>query len=104
MNFRRVTQPSVCPLLQGKYTSFAFGERLLKAGILSSMGTVGDALDNAVAESFFSTLQAELSNQRKWATRAELRLAFFDYVEVYFNRERLHSSLGYLTPTELERN
>lgn len=66
------------------------------------MGTVGDALDNAVAESFFSTLQAELLDQREWATRAQLRLAIFDYIEVFFNRQRLHSTLGYLSPVEFE--
>lgn len=85
-----------------QYTSFAFGERLEQAGLLGSMGTVGDALDNAVAESFFSTLQAELLDQRKWATRAQLRLAIFDYIEVFFNRQRLHSTLGYLSPVEFE--
>lgn len=87
-----------------QYTSFAFGERLEKSGILSSMGSIGDALDNAVAESFFSTLQAELLDHWKWTTRAELRLAIFDYIEVYFNRQRLHSTLGYLSPLEFERN
>jgi len=87
-----------------QYTSFAFGARLEKAGILGSMGTVGDALDNAVAESFFSTLQAQLLDQQKWATRAELRLAIFDYIGVYFNCQRLHSTLGYLSPLELELN
>ncbi len=87
-----------------QYTSFAFGEHLQKAGLLGSMGTVGDALDNAIAESFFSTLQAELLDQWKWATRADLRLAIFDYIEVYFNRQRLHSTLGYLSPAEFEMN
>lgn len=87
-----------------QYTSFAFSKRLERSGILGSMGTVGDALDNAVAESFFSTLQAELLDQQKWATRAELRLAIFDYIEVYFNRQRLHSTLGYLSPLEFERS
>lgn len=68
------------------------------------MGSVGDALDNAVAESFFSTLQAELLDQKKWATRPELRLAVFDYIEVFYNRQRLHSTLGYLSPLEFEMN
>ncbi len=85
-----------------QYTSFAFGKRLQQAGILGSMGSVGDALDNAVAESFFSTLQAELLDQKKWMTRSELRLAIFDYIEVFYNRQRLHSSLGYLSPLEFE--
>jgi len=73
-----------------QYTSFAFGKRLERSGILGSMGTVGDALDNAVAESFFSTLQAELLDQQKWASRAELRPAIFDYIEMFYNRRRLH--------------
>ena len=87
-----------------QYTSFAFGKRLEQAGILGSIGSVGDALDNAVAESFFSTLQTELLNQRKWATRPELRLAIFDYTEVFYNRQRLYSTLGYLSPTKFEMN
>ena len=66
------------------------------------MGSVGDALDNAVAESFFSTLQAELLDQKKWATRPELRLAIFDYTEVFYNRQRLYSTLGYLSQLEFE--
>ena len=85
-----------------QYTSFTFGKRLQQAGILGSMGSVGDALDNAVAESFFSTLQVELLDQKKWATRSELRLAIFEYIEVFYNRQRLHSTLGYLSPLAFE--
>jgi transposase InsO family protein len=85
-------------------TSLAFGKRLEQAGILSSMGTVGDALDNAVAESFFSTLQAERLDKQSWTKRAELRLATFEYLEVFYNRQRLHSTLGYLSPSEFEAN
>ena len=87
-----------------QYSSFAFGKRRENTGILGSMGTIGDALDNAVAESFFSTLQAELLDRQEWATRTELRLAIFEYVEAFYNRRRLHSTLGYLSPTEFERN
>lgn len=66
------------------------------------MGTVGDALDNAVAESFFATLQVELLDQQQWQTRQQLITAIFDYIEVLFNRQRLHSTLGYLSPTKYE--
>ncbi len=66
------------------------------------MGTVGDALDNAVAESFFATLQVELLDRWHWQTRQQLTTAIFDYIEVFFNRQRLHSTLGYLSPTEYE--
>jgi len=96
-----VLQP---PVESAQYTSLAFGKRLEQAGILSSMGTVGDALDNAVAESFFSTLQAELLDKQSWTKRAELRVAIFEYLEVFYNRQRLHSTLGYLSPSEFEAN
>ncbi len=85
-----------------QYTSLAFGQRLGQARILGSMGTVGDALDNAVAESFFATLQVELLDRQPWQTPAQLTTAIFDYIEVFFNRQRLHSTLGYLSPTEYE--
>mgnify|MGYP002778941397 CR=1 FL=1 len=85
-----------------QYTSLAFGQRLEQAHILGSMGTVGDALDNAVAESFFATLQVELLDRRRWQTRAQLTTAIFEYTEVFYNRQRLHSTLGYLSPTEYE--
>ncbi|HEV2126452.1 MAG TPA: IS3 family transposase [Chloroflexota bacterium] len=85
-----------------QYTSLTFGQCLEKAGILGSMGTVGDALDNALAESFFATLQLELLDRQHWSTRQQLATAIFDYIEVFFNRQRLHSTLGYLSPSEFE--
>ena len=85
-----------------QYTSLAFGKRLEQAHVLGSMGTVGDALDNAVAESFFATLQVELLDRQRWNTRQQLATAIFDYIEVFFNRQRLHSTLGYLSPSEFE--
>jgi len=92
------------PLDHGvQYTSLAFTRRLKEAGITGSMGTVGDALDNAVAESFFASLQTELLDRRHWPTRAALSLALFEYIEVFYNRHRRHSTLGYLTPEEFER-
>ncbi|MBX6378253.1 MAG: IS3 family transposase, partial [Clostridia bacterium] len=86
-----------------QYTPLAFGRRLEEAGFLGSMGSVGDALDNAVAESFFATLQTELLDRRSWPTRQTLRSAIFAYVEGFYNRRRRHSSLGYLSPKEYER-
>ncbi|MCA1735599.1 MAG: IS3 family transposase [Actinobacteria bacterium] len=86
-----------------QYTSWAFGQRLRRAGLLGSMGTVGDALDNAMAESFFATLQLELLDRRRWQTRRELAQAIFEYIEVFYNPERRHSRIGYLSPIEYER-
>ena len=67
------------------------------------MGTVGDALDNAVAESFFATLQTELLDRQSWPTRLELRSSIFEFIEVFYNRQRRHSTLNYLSPAEYER-
>ncbi|MBX5464310.1 MAG: IS3 family transposase, partial [Clostridia bacterium] len=86
-----------------QYTSLAFGRRLEEAGILGSMGTVGDAFDNAVAESFWASLQTELLDRQDWPTRNALRSAIFEYIEAFYNRRRRHSTLGYLTPEEFER-
>ena len=85
-----------------QYTSWAFGHRLREAGLLGSMGTVGDALDNAVAESFFASLQTELLDRSHWATRADLGHAVFAYLETFYNPRRRHSALGYLSPAEYE--
>jgi putative transposase len=86
-----------------QYTSLAFGRRLRQAGIAPSMGTVGDALDNAVAESFFGTLKRELVHRHSFPTRAAARTAVFDYIEVFFNLKRRHSTIGQLAPAEFER-
>ena len=91
------------PLVEsGQYTSWAFGERIRSAGLLPSFGTVGDGLDNAMMESFWSSMQIELLNRRKWKTRVELANAIFEYIEIFHNRQRRHSSLGYKTPIEYE--
>ncbi len=86
-----------------QYTSLAFTRRLEETGIMGSMGTVGDALDNALAESLYASLQVELLDRRRWRTRDELKLAIFEYIEVFYNRRRRHSALGYLSPEEFER-
>jgi putative transposase len=67
------------------------------------MGTVGDALDNAVAESFFATLECELLDRAPWPIRAGLRTAIFDFIEVFYNRQRRHSTLDYATPVIYEQ-
>ena len=86
-----------------QYTALSFGKHLQKAGVLGSMGRVGSALDNAMAESFFASLQTELLDRQSWPTRDSLRLAIFDYLEVFYNRQRRHSSLEYLAPVDFER-
>ena len=85
-----------------QFTSWAFGERIRSAGLLPSFGTVGDGLDNAMMESFWSSMQIELLNRRKWKTRVELANAIFEYIEIFHNRQRRHSALGYKTPIEYE--
>lgn len=86
-----------------QYTSLAFGRRCRRAGIVPSMGSVGDAYDNALIESFFATLECELIDRRRWRTRAEARMDVFDYLEVFYARRRRHSALAYLAPAEFER-
>ena len=66
------------------------------------MGTVGDALDNAMAESFFGTLQLELLDRRNWQTRRELAQAIFEYIEAFYNPERRHTSINNLSPIDYE--
>jgi transposase InsO family protein len=86
-----------------QYTSWAFGRRLREAGLLGSMGRVGSAYDNAMMESFFSTLQRELLNRRRWQTRKELAQAIFEWIEAWYNPHRRHSSIGNLSPIAYER-
>jgi putative transposase len=86
-----------------QYTSWAFGRRLREAGLLGSMGRVGSAYDNAMMESFFSTLQRELLDRRRWQTRRELAQAIFEWIEAWYNPHRRHSSLEDLSPVDYER-
>src|SRR6266508_4528242 len=86
----------------GQYTSGAFRGLLERHGMRQSLAAPGQCWDNAVAESFWSTLKEELVYQHSWPTRARARQAIFEFVEVFYNRERLHSSLGYLSPAEYE--
>jgi putative transposase len=86
-----------------QYTSWVFGRRLRDAGLLASMGSVGDAYDNAMIESFFGTLQLELLDRHQWATRHELAQAIFEWIEAWYNPTRRHTSIGSLAPVEFER-
>ena len=85
-----------------QFVSLAFGQQARAAGIAQSMGSRGDCFDNAVAESFFATLKKELIHRRSWPTKAELRTEVFEYIEVFFNRRRRHSTLGFLSPAQFE--
>jgi putative transposase len=86
-----------------QFVSLAFGQACGKAGIARSMGSRGDCFDNAVAESFFATLKKELIRRQSWPMRAELRQAVFEYIEIFYNATRRHSTLGMLSPVEFER-
>ena len=78
-----------------QYTAVSCGKRCAEAGMPPSKGSVGDAYDNAMAESFFSTLEAELLSRRRFASQAEAKMACFSYIEGWYNPVRLHSALGY---------
>ena len=85
-----------------QYTSACYGERCRVAGIRSSMGSVGDCYDNAMMESFFATLECELLAQTRFRTHEEARAAVFDWIEIFYNRQRRHSALGYVAPATYE--
>ena len=86
-----------------QYTSYAFGKRCREAGVVPSMGSTGDAYDNAMAESFFATLEREVIDHRRFKSRAEARMAIFTWLEGWYNPHRRHSALGYLSPINYER-
>jgi putative transposase len=85
-----------------QFVSLAFGQKARDAGIALSMGSRGDAYDNAVAESFFATLKKELIHRRSWRSRRELTGEVFDYIETFYNHQRRHSTLGFLSPAQFE--
>ena len=85
-----------------QFTSWSFTERIRDAGLLPSFGSVGDAFDNAMMESFWSSMQIELLDRKRWRTRLELTNAIFDYIEVFYNRQRRHSSIDDVSPVEFE--
>lgn len=86
-----------------QYTSVAFGLRCKEMGVRPSMGSVGDCYDNAMCESFFATLECELLDRRKFKTKAEARIACFEFIEGWYNPSRRHSALGYKSPINYER-
>jgi transposase InsO family protein len=85
-----------------QFTSWSFTERARQSGLVPSMGSIGDCYDNAMIEAFWSRMQVELLNTRRWRTRVELANAIFEYIEIFHNRRRRHSSLGMRTPIEYE--
>jgi putative transposase len=86
-----------------QYTSYAFGKRCQEAAMMPSMGTVGDAYDNAMAESFFATLEREVLSRRRFKSQAEAKMAIFDWLEGWYNPHRRHSALGRRSPVNYER-
>jgi putative transposase len=86
-----------------QYTSFAFGKRCREMGVMPSVGSVGDAYDNAMAESFFATLECELLDRRCFHTQSQAKLAIFEWLEGWYNPHRRHSSIGYRSPVAFER-
>ena len=85
-----------------QFGSWAFTQRAKDSGLLASMGSIGDCYDNSMIESFWSRMQVELLDRKKWNTRLELANAIFEYLEIWHNRKRRHSQLGWLTPLEFE--
>ncbi len=85
-----------------QHTSLAFGKRCKEAGVRPSTGSVGDAHDNAMCESFFATLECELLDRRRFASQADARMACFSFIEGWYNPLRLHSALGYRSPSAYE--
>jgi transposase InsO family protein len=85
-----------------QFGSWAFTDRAQASGLVPSMGSIGDCYDNSMIESFWSRMQVELLDRRRWTTRIELANAIFEYLEVWHNRQRRHSRLDMLTPIEFE--
>jgi transposase InsO family protein len=87
-----------------QFTSWAFTNKIRSAGLMPSFGSIGDAYDNAMMESFWSTMQIELLNRKKWKTRIELADAIFEFIEVFYNWQRRRPKIGYISPVEFEVN
>ena len=92
------------PIESAQYTSIAFGQHLREAGLLASMGSRGDAYDNALCESFFASLEYELLDRSSFVDRSAARVGVFDYIECWYNPHRRHSALDMLSPLEFERH
>jgi len=85
-----------------QFTSRAFTDRIRTAGLIPAFGTVGDGLNNAMIESFWSSMEIELLDRKQWKTKAEFSNAIFDYIKIFYNRQRRHSQLDYLLLIEFE--
>jgi len=100
---RKIKRGSIVHADHGvQFTSWAFTDKVRQTGLMPSFGSVGDAFDNAMMESFWSTMQIELLDRKRWKTRIELSNAIFEFIEVFYNRRRRHSQLGYISPIEFE--
>ena len=85
-----------------QFASWAFTDRAKASGLVPSMGSIGDCYDNSMIESFWSRMQVELLDRRRWKTRIELANAIFEYLGIWHNRRRRHSALGWVSPLEFE--
>jgi putative transposase len=85
-----------------QFTSWAFTSKIRDAGLMPSFGTIGDCYDNSMMESFWSSMQIKLLNRKKWRTRTDLANVMFEYIEIFYDGQRRHSKLGYVTPIEHE--
>ena len=92
------------PIESAQYTSATFGARCRQAGVVPSMGRRANAYDNAVAESFFATLETELLHRVPFPNRTRARLAIFEFIEGFYNTRRRHSTIGYHSPASYERS
>ena len=91
------------PVESAQYTSLDFGKRCKEMGVRPSMGSVGDAYDNAMAESFFASLECELIDRRSWKSPAEARMAIFTWIEGWYNPRRRHRGIGQKSPINFEK-
>jgi putative transposase len=92
------------PIESAQYTSLGYGTYAKRSGIDLSMGSIGDPWDNAVAESFFASLEKELLRRERFATREHARMRLFWYIECFYNASRRHSSLDYKSPADYENH
>ena len=92
----------ITPIAGLQYASEAYRQRLAAAGVEPSMSRRGNCYDNALMESFWSSFKRDLMHRVHFATRTQARAAIFEWIEIFYNRERLHSALGYQSPVDFE--